>query len=236
MKVFLMLHLSKIWNRYVFAVAIFSTSAVSAAPSQVPVPVNDPYIQEFVRRCNSDRVEYQTGKLVLRVTKLDSSTEFVGFVASLLGCVATSLVGCYMLDNQHQEKSLGRNVAGGVLLATSASCAIAGMHFMLRLYYLILMDLLKRPYITFDSHGIMLNDVRVLYWSWVEEIKIESTEGVQRKSLSLHEKVTTRSIELRDKYARTMLRVTEDDSFLPVSFDVLCSLVQYYQQKYGKAH
>lgn len=204
-----------------------SSSYASESDSLTDAHAHDAYMQKFMKQYSNDYVEYSNGALILYA-------EPCSFITKTMFVVGTFFSGCGLaclyLDKMSQESIVGATILLGIsslFWAKFLSDVIIKKHHV--------------PYIIFDPFGVLIYGKRSLYWSSVDHLEDSITEKPYSTAYDSGHGIVVTTHTMRsewllfvDEFGVNLLAISEDDSFLSISFKQVTALACHYFATYGK--
>jgi hypothetical protein len=221
-----------------------ATSAPVASATTLPAG-SDAYVLEFARRY-SDHIEFVRdtngcGKLTLYANPLTFSImlKMLGGLGILAGGVAGIAQGWSGRDRYGRDLNSIVKVAYYVFGA--AGCGL-GLALFLDAIHDFSLDKNKIPYITLDAEGLTRWGGVHMKWCDADHSDITTRQETTSTTNHWNEDISTttattktiRTFHVYDKYNSDLFSISDNDFYLPVSFDQLRALLEHYITCYGR--
>jgi hypothetical protein len=220
--------------RVLFLLCTLCVPMISA--TTISVPVGDSYVQEFAQRYRSNHVEYKSDedKLILY-----ANPTTLRVVLEALGTLGVTGLGgaCMILAGQAAPGSSDgpfMMCGGGIVLALGAYLGYKTIKD-------IKVKIDKVPYIILDAYTFICGDSSCS-WKDVDHIEIETEQKTSSNTYHISKHfsttqgttITVRSLVLMDRYNSRLCSISEEDYYLPISFNQLRALITHYVTVYSK--
>lgn len=177
----------------------------------------DQRVTTLVAQYNKNYVTYRDGNLLLYAQGHTADPGYTKLLA-MLGVGIGIVGGCAYYGKQHNDMKLA---LAGIPLA------FLGAYATKKFIELLSSTDNNVIYLTFDSEGLLIYDVRCFAWK-------DIAYSIESVSLPYQENTTVRKIVFADNSHNNLFELYETSLFLPMLFDDFIKVVECYYTAYGK--